>query len=361
MVKLLIFTLGSFLVSFGLAPFLINLLYKLQIREEIRRSGPPSHLVKQGTPTMAGLIIVFSTVVISLIFNLSRAETYLPIFALVAAGALGLTEDIFKIYYKHLIRAGLENSNPERETRSSNKGFLVSLLFYPWRLFQKLLSELGSFDSFGLKSYQKYLFQMAIGLFFALWFFVKLGWDSYWMPLLGYVTLGFLYVPITAFLFTLFLNSVAITDGLDGLAGGLLLQLFGVLAVVALFQNQLGLALFCATLVGALAAFLYFNFYPARVFMGNVGSHALGAAAFVVAYMLHKEMLIFLMGGVFTVEIFSDFIQIISKKWRGRKVFLMAPIHHHFELLGWPETKVTLRFWLAGFFFSLLGLILSFV
>lgn len=359
MVKLLIFTLVSFLTSFALAPFLISLLYKLEIREEVRRSGPPGHLAKQGTPTMAGLIIVFSASLINLVFNLSRSETYLPIFALIAAGGLGAVEDVFKIYYKEHIRAGLEGESVDRT--KSPQSFWKKALFWPWNFFRKILGDLGSHDSVGLKGYQKYLLQALIGTFFAFWFYGKLSWNSYWLPLIGYVSLGVFYLPATIFLFTLFLNSVAITDGLDGLAGGLLAQLFGVLAIVALFQNQLGLALFCSTLVGSLVAFLYFNFYPARVFMGNVGSHALGAAAFVVAYMLHKELLIFLMGGVFTLEIFSDFIQIASVKWRGTRIFRMAPFHHHFELLGWPEAKVTLRFWLMGFLFGLLGLILSFV
>lgn len=360
MVKLLIFILGSFVFTFGLAPSIINLLYKLRIQEEIRRSGPATHLIKQGTPTMAGLMIVLSVAAISLIFNLSRSETYLPIFALLMAGLLGAAEDIFKIYYRDLIRAGQEGS-PAVATPTVLETKTLKIILLPWRFFRSLLGDLSSHDSFGLKSYQKYLLQILIGSFFALWFYLKLDWGSYWFPLLGYVDFGFFYIPVTIFLFTWFVNSVAITDGLDGLAGGLLIELFGVLAIIALWQNQLGLALFCATLVGALTAFLYFNFYPARVFMGNVGSHALGAAAFVVAYMLHKEILLFIIGGVFTVEILSDFIQITSKKWQGKKAFLMAPLHHHFELLGWAETKVTLRFWLAGFVFGLLGLILSLI
>lgn len=361
MVKLLIFTLGSFLVSFLLSPIIIRLLYRFQIREEIRRSGPPSHLRKQGTPTMAGLILVLTTALISLFFNLSRSETYLPIFALLLAGALGAVEDVYKIYYKTFIRAEKETVSEKHRQFLARSSFGSKLFFYPWDSFRQLLGELGSDDSFGLKSHQKFILQILIGSFFGFWFYFKLDWSTYWLPLLGYVPLGFFYLPLTVFLFTFFLNSVAITDGLDGLAGGLLAQLFAVLAVVALWQNQLGLALFCATLVGALVAFLYFNFYPARVFMGNVGSHALGAAAFVVAFMLHKELLLMVMGGVFVVEIFSDFIQIASAKWFGKKVFLMAPLHHHFELLGWPETKVTLRFWVAAFAFSILGLILSFV
>ncbi|MCL5004160.1 MAG: hypothetical protein M1352_02730 [Patescibacteria group bacterium] len=361
MVKLLLFALGSFFFSFAWAPVLIKLLYRFQIREEIRRSGPSTHLVKQGTPTMAGLLIVLSAIVISLLFNLSRAETYLPIFALLTAGILGVLEDGSKIYYKSLIREGRDETSVPFYRGFAYYLNLKNFLKLPWDLFREFFRVLGSYDSIGLRGYQKYLLQILIGLFFAAWFYFKLGWDTYWLPLLGYLPLAVFYIPLTVFLFTLFINSVAITDGLDGLAGGLLAQLFGVLAIVAFFQNQLGLALFCATVVGSLLAFLYFNFYPARVFMGNVGSHALGAAAFVVGCLLHKEVLLFLMGGIFMMEIASDVIQVASKRMGRGKVFLMAPIHHHFELSGWPETKVTMRFWLLGTVFSLLGLLLSFI
>jgi len=361
MVKILLFTLGSLLFSFILAPVIIKLLYKFQIREEIRRSGPESHLVKQGTPTMAGLLIVLSVTFINLAFNLSRSETYLPIFALMLAGALGASEDISKIYKKAIIRKG---------TDAQDKPFLRGFNYYlswrtiikfPWDVFRDVFRTLGSYDSVGLQSYQKYIIELLIGVFFAYWFYFKLGWSSYWMPLLGSIPLGFAYVPLSAFLFTLFLNSVAITDGLDGLAGGLSVALFGSLGTIAFFQNQFGLAVFCATMVGALLAFLYFNLYPARVFMGNIGSHALGATAFVVAFMLHKEILLFIIGGIFLIEVASDFIQVGSKKLGHGKVFKMAPIHHHFELSGWPETKVTMRFWLIGAVFSLFGLLLSFI
>jgi phospho-N-acetylmuramoyl-pentapeptide-transferase len=361
MVKILLFTLGSLVFSFVLAPFVIKLLYRLQIREEIRRSGPVTHLVKQGTPTMAGFLMVFSVTFINLVFNLSRSETYLPIFALMLAGVLGASEDISKIYKKSIIREGTDKQDTPFLREFSYYLNLKSIFEYPWDLFRDTFRLLGSYDSVGLKSYQKYIIELAIGLFFSSWFYYKLGWNTYWMPLLGSVPLGFFYIPISAFLFTVFLNSVAITDGLDGLAGGLSVVLFGSLGTIAFFQNQIGLAIFCASMVGSLLAFLYFNFYPARVFMGNIGSHSLGATAFVVAYMLHKEILLFVIGGIFVLEVISDIIQVGSKRMGYGKVFKMAPIHHHFELSGWPETKVTMRFWLLGIVFCLFGLLLSFI
>ena len=362
MVKLLLFTLLSFAFAFALAPALIWFLYKFQIGEEINRKLPEGHLKKEGTPTMAGLLIVLTAAFINLFFNLSRAETYLPIFALLTAGSLGAVDDILKIRNKKIIRAGNLAAQAVSFFKTSDLFNWRLLIKAPWNVFRETFKALGGSSSqIGFKAYHKYLFQLAIGLFFATWFYFKLDWHTYWLPLLGYVNLGWLFVPITIFLFTLFLNSVAITDGLDGLAGGLLLQVFASLGAVAFFQNQLGLAIFCATLVGALMSFLYFNFYPARVFMGNIGAHALGASAFVVSFMIHKELLVFLMGGIFVLEVVSDLVQIVFKKSGHGKFFKMAPLHHHFELSGWPETKVTQRFWLLGALFNLLGLLFSFI
>ncbi len=264
---------------------------------------------------------------------------------------------------KKIIRqGGYASVSPVYVNRDDLKKIGWGWFYLPWNFFKDLLQSLGgSASGVGFKTYQKYILQLLIGTFFALWFYFKLGWTTYYLPLLGYVNLGLGYIFLTVFLFTLFLNSVAITDGLDGLAGGLLLELFASLGIIAFFQNQLGLAIFCASLVGTLTAFLYFNFYPARVFMGNVGAQALGAAAFVVGFMLHKELALFVLGGVFVLEVFSDLVQIAHKKSGRGKFFKMAPLHHHFELSGWPETKVTMRFWLAGFIFSLLGLLLSFI
>lgn len=359
MFKIVFFTLLAFVLSFVLAPLFIHFLYKFQAREEINPDLPEGHQKKRGTPTMAGLLIVFAVALINLLFNLSRSETYLPIFALITAGALGTVDDVLKIQSKRKSAALKETSNVPASFGVWGR---LRPIFWPWRIFKALLDAVGgSASQVGFKSYHKYLFQLLIGSFFAFWFYFKLSWSTYWLPLVGPFDLGLFYIPLSIFLFTLFLNSLAITDGLDGLAGGLAALLFGSLGVVAFFQNQLGLAIFCATMVGSLLAFLYFNFFPARVFMGNVGSHALGSAAIVVAFLLRKELLVFLMGGAFLLEVVSDVVQVISKRSGRGKVFLMAPLHHHFELLGWPETKVTLRFWLLGAVFSLLGLLFSFI
>lgn len=362
MIKVLIFTIGSFVFTFLLAPFIINILYRFQIREEIRRDGPQSHLVKEGTPTMAGILIIIAVSAVNLLFNLSRAETYLPVFALITAGLLGILEDIFKIHRKSFLINFFKQSLVAKSKGSrAPLSRIRNVISFPWRVFKEIFRALGSKDDIGLKSYQKFLFQAAIGTFLALWFYFKLDWNTVWLPLLGDINIGFLYPLLIVLIFTFFLNSVGVTDGLDGLAGGLLILLFASLSLIALIQNQIGLAIFAATIVGSLLAFLYFNFYPARVFMGNVGSHALGATAAVVAMMLHKELVLIVMGGVFVMEMVSVILQVASIKFYGKRVFRMAPIHHHFELSGWPETKVTMRFWLLGGFLSLLGVLLSIV
>lgn len=152
-------------------------------------------------------------------------------------------------------------------------------------------------------------------------------------------------------------NAVNISDGLDGLAGGLLVIAFGAYGLIALFEGNFGIAGFCMTVVGALMSYTWFNIYPARFFMGDSGSFAMGTALGVVAMLTDTVLLLPIIGGVFVVEAGSSLVQILSKKFRGKKVFKIAPIHHHFEAEGWPETKVTMRFWMLGLICALVGLI----
>lgn len=191
----------------------------------------------------------------------------------------------------------------------------------------------------------------------AWWFYFKLGWSSIHIPAVGDFEIGFWYIPLFIFLVVATSNAVNITDGLDGLAGGLSIYAFGALAGIALFQGNYGIAFFCGSLVGVLLAYTWFNIYPARFFMGDTGSLALGATMAVVALLLNSVIAFLIIGFVFYLELFSSFIQIISKKYFKQKVFISAPIHHHFEALGWPETKVTMRFWVIGAMMAVIGLI----
>ena len=188
---------------------------------------------------------------------------------------------------------------------------------------------------------------------------IGLGWSYIWFPLIGEIEIGFFYPIVIFILFFLVLNSVAITDGLDGLVGGLSLISLTAFWVICSLLEFKSLATFCATVIGVLLVFLYFNVFPARVFMGNVGSHILGAILALIPILLHREILIFIIYLVFLVDGLSSPIQSTFYKLTKKRIFLMAPIHHHFELLGWPETKVTLRFWIFGIICALLGILVA--
>jgi phospho-N-acetylmuramoyl-pentapeptide-transferase len=193
----------------------------------------------------------------------------------------------------------------------------------------------------------------------AYWAYFKLGWDYIWMPFLGNIHIGFLYPIFVFLLFIIVLNSVGFTDGLDGLAGGLAFFSFVTFWAISRSLEYNSLAGFCATFAGALLPFLYFNVFPARIMMGNVGSHVLGATLAVLAVTTHREVAFIIIGLVFLIDGVTSPLQQISVKLTGKRLFRMAPIHHHFEKLGWPETKVTFRFWIFGIFFALLGFFIS--
>ena len=179
------------------------------------------------------------------------------------------------------------------------------------------------------------------------------------VPGIGNFSIGWLYVPLFMFIIIGTANAVNFTDGLDGLAGGLLATSFAAFGAIALTQGKVELAAFCGTLVGVILAYTWFNIYPARFLMGDTGSLAFGATLGVVAMLTNSALVLAVIGAVFVVEMLSSIIQIISKRFFGRKVFLSAPLHHHLEAIGWPETKVTMRFWVIGIVFAVIGLVIA--
>ena len=256
---------------------------------------------------MGGVLIWGTTAILTLLFNFHRETTWLPLFALVAAGVLGLIDDFMNVL-------GL---GPHRG---------------------------------GLRFKERLLLYAAIAAVAAYWFTVKLGWAhaAIHVPGYGNLILGgsvaiLFFVALTATTF-----AVDVTDGLDGLAGGLCLLAFLGLLVIAYLQGQYGLAAFAGTIFGSLLAFLWFNIYPARFIMGGTGAMSLGTALAVLSMLTNSVIVLVVLGLVFWIEAGSVIIQLTSKKLFHRKVFLSAPIHHHFEALGWPETKVTMRAWIIG-------------
>jgi phospho-N-acetylmuramoyl-pentapeptide-transferase len=271
---------------------------------------------KRNIPTMAGVIFVLSIVVVTLLFNLERGQTWLPLAALVGGAAVGLIDDVINL-------------------RSRGKGVA------------------------GLRSWIKFAMISVIGLVLG-WFFAdKLGFTVVHVPFMIDISLGWLMIPIFAFVVVATSNAVNISDGLDGLAGGLVGTAFGAFGVIALMQNQVILAAFCFTVVGALLSYLWFNIYPARFFMGDVGSFALGTSLGVVAMLTNSLFLLPIIGLLFVVEAGSSLVQIISKKVLKRKIFLSAPFHQHLQAIGWPETKVTMRFWVIANVTAFIGVFLA--
>ena len=271
---------------------------------------------KRHIPTMAGLIMVFSIVVVTLFANLQRSQTWLPIAALLGAGLVGLVDDIINL-------------------RGVGKG------------------------TAGMKSLTKLTFITLIALIGGYYFYTKLNYDLVHISFIGDLKIHWLIVPLFTAVVVSTANAVNISDGLDGLAGGLLTSAFAVYTAIAYLQGNIGIAGFCMTVVGALLAYVWFNIYPARFFMGDVGSFALGTALGVVAMLTNTVALLPIIGVVFVVEAGSSLVQLLSKRLLGRKLLKVAPIHHHFEAIGWPETKVTMRFWVIGQVAAVIGLIMA--
>jgi len=348
----------SFGISVVMYPLYIKFLYRFQLGEEIRGDGPQSHQKKSGTPTMGGMVILISVFLTTLFFNLNITQTIFPLFIIALSGLFGIIEDLTKISAK----TGYEffKFNPGNNFLIKNTKRVLNFIFgKPAELFVEFWRMLGSKTDRGLQSYQKFLIQAGIAGFVSYWTYFKLGWDYIWFPFIENITIGYFY-PIFIFLFFfLVLNSVAITDGLDGLVGGLSLISFTAFWVICSFLDYKSLSGFIATFIGALLVFLYFNVFPARLFMGNVGSHILGAALALIPILIHREILIFIIYIVFLVDGLSSPLQSFFFKLTGKRIFLMAPIHHHFEMKGWPETKVTLRFWIFGIIAALLGVFVA--
>ena len=327
LIHVFLLSIGAFLFAMFLTPIYTFFAYRYKFWKQQRSTSTDGkklevftklHAAKfrRNIPTMAGIIGVFSIAAITLLFNLDRAETYLPLAALVGGGIVGLIDDIINV--------------------------------------RGLGGGVG-----GLRSGMKFTMITLIGVVLGWFFYAKLGVDSFHVPFVGEVAIGWLIVPLFTFAVVATGNAVNISDGLDGLAGGLLAISFSTFGVIALLQGNSMMAGFCFTVVGALLSYLWFNIHPARFFMGDVGSFAFGVALGVVAMLTDTLLLLPVIGLVFVLEAGSSLIQILSKKIFKKKIFISAPVHHHLEAIGWPETKVTMRFWVIGCVVAFTGFVLA--
>ena len=335
-IKILFLTTLAFIFTIFWTPLLTHLLYKYKMGKQIRNGGATPifsrlHAHKEGTPTMGGLLVWATTLIFSLLFFylaqflpwpffkklnfLSRAETLLPLGALVATALVGLFDDWLDTKGKN----------------GTGRG--------------------------GLKVKHRLLIYTAIAVVGAWWFYFKLGWDIFHVPFAGNFQIGWSYILIFIFVIVAAAFSVNETDGLDGLAGGVLLACFGAYAVIAFSLGKYDLASFCGVIVGALLAFLWFNINPARFFMGDTGSMSLGITLGIIAMLTNTALILPVIGFVFVIESASVIMQLLSKKLRGgKKIFLSSPIHHHFEAKGWSEPKIVMRFWIIAGVSAVLGL-----
>ncbi|NLZ38645.1 MAG: phospho-N-acetylmuramoyl-pentapeptide-transferase [Firmicutes bacterium] len=311
--SLVITALTAFLVGIVLAPFFISFVRRLALGQQIREEGPRKHLKKAGTPTMGGIIFLTAFAPAVWLFAPKSPELYLVIFLMLGNGLIGFIDDFLKVVRK---------------------------------------------QSLGLRARDKLLGQFIVVILF------YLGWRTLGqttvltVPFTNYtIDLGILYLPFLLFFILGYTNAVNLTDGVDGLAGGTAVLALLAYLFIAVQQQNMSLAQFAAAMLGAVFAFLVFNLHPAKVFMGDVGSLALGAVLAGLAILTKTELYLLIIGGVFVVETLSVIIQVIVFQSTGKRVFRMSPLHHHYELGGYSEWRVVTGFWTLGFILAVIGLL----
>ncbi|MFA5023573.1 MAG: phospho-N-acetylmuramoyl-pentapeptide-transferase [Patescibacteria group bacterium] len=336
-VKILFFSTLAFIFAILSTPLLTHYLYKYKLGKKIRNSGltpvfSELHAHKEGTPTMGG-VLIWGTMLIFILFFyglanllpgdifkhlnfLSRSETLLPLGALIITALIGLIDDWLDVRGQGVLGGG------------------------------------------GLKLRHRLILYTLIAIVGALWFYFKLDWTVFHIPFLGNFEIGAWYIPIFIFIIVSTAFSVNEADGLDGLAGGTLLMAFAAYGIIAFSLGRYELATFCGVIIGALLAFLWFNIPPARFYLGDTGAMSLGVTLGIIAMLTNNALLLVFIGLIFLFESLSVIIQTISKRLKRKKVFLSAPIHHHFQAVGWPEAKVVMRFWVIAAIGVVIGLMI---
>ncbi len=324
----LVLAIGAFLSSMALTPIYTHFAYKYKFWKKQKKTTVTgdslpvmtklhAHKFRRPFPTMAGIIGLVVITVATLCFNLDRGQTWLVLAAFVGGGVIGAIDDMINVFGSGKGAAGL---------RGPMKFFMMTVL------------------------------GLALGWFFA----VKIGWTTLLVPFVGHVDIGVVgMILLFAFAVVATANSVNITDGLDGLSGGLSVFAYGAFGVIALMQGQYMLFGFCMTVIGWLFSYIWFNVPPARFMMGDTGAVALGAGLGVVAVMTDSFLLLPVIGLLFVIETSSSLIQMISKKFFHRKIFISAPIHHHLEAKGWGEAKIVMRFWIIGLVMAIFGIYIA--
>jgi len=305
--------LASFTIPVIALPFFINYLKKHNVGQKIRQEGPDLHQHKTGTPTLGGVIVILTLIIIVLLLVPYNKYVLWSLITTVGFGLIGLVDDLIKYFKKR---------------------------------------------SLGLCTLPKLFLQIGFALIVV--YFIQqnndLGTEIYLPFIKNSIDLGIMFVPFVVLVMISSVNAVNLTDGLDGLAGGLIIISMFSFALIAYIQNVLPMSLFALIVAFTSLGFLIYNFYPAQIFLGDVGSLALGGALASVAIFTKTELFLLIIGGVFVIETLSVILQVVSVKLNGKIIFKMSPVHHHFELCGWKEPKIIIRFWIAGIILALIGI-----
>ena len=366
MFNLIALTLGSFVFTFLISFPFLWFLYKFNIRR-ISKTDLDNVLkhrleMKLGTPVMGGAVIVLSIVFFSTLFLRDWLEYPIVMFVAIFGAIFGGIDE----YVNTLGRTFLAIRTEKSRKNSSFSFIPVSGLLYklkrliliPWKLFEEVLRITGS-EQRGLKSHYKLLMQIFLAIVPLIYMHLTFAGTHIIFPLIGAVEFGWFYYVILFGLLMYFANAFGVTDGMDGLSAGLHSVAFLALGVVAHHFGYTQLSYLAFIILGAEIAFLYFNIFPARVEMSDVGTLPLGMIFVFIAAFMHQELLLPIIGFIFAVELFTSVSQQWSVKLTGKRLYPMAPIHHSFEFLGWPETKVTMRFWLIGVLCALVGIFVA--
>jgi phospho-N-acetylmuramoyl-pentapeptide-transferase len=311
--QLIIAIIISFFITLILGPVIIPILQRLKVGQSIRSEGPKSHMAKAGTPTMGGLIMIAVILITTITSGIINKDFYIIVLAMLAFGFIGFIDDFIKV----ILRRNL-----------------------------------------GLKAYQKLIGQIFVAVIIAIYQAkTSISGTKILIPFINeYWDFGILYVPYIVTVMVATANSVNLTDGLDGLAAGVTLIVSAFFSLVAMNWGYPSIAMFCGALTGTCLGFLRFNAHPAKVFMGDTGSMALGGAIAAIAILMNLTLLIPIVGGIYFAEALSVILQVVSFKLTGKRIFRMSPLHHHYELKGWKETKVVIVFWSITLLLCIVGL-----
>lgn len=357
------FTLIAAALSFALSPLLTYILYHYNITVG-RRGGFDPVLVQESkrdrlnTPTMGGVLIIFVIASITYLMNWERSFTWVPIGVMLLAAALGLVDDLLNIFGTRRRSRTLDQTFRLIRVHHSIWSRIWLTITLPWAVFRRMSLWIGSHPGKGVHVHEKLLLQFIAGAITAWWVYFKLGeaWREIHLPFDGSVNIGWLIIPLIIFVVMFTANAVNIADGMDGLSGGMLITTFSSLTLLSWIAGYYEIAILNSTTVGALVSYTYFNIKPARFQMGDVGSLGLGALLAINAIVINQMVALIFLGFMFYVEALTVIIQLGGKYVLGRKIFTMAPIHHHFELRGWSEEKTVMRFWIVHLAFVILGI-----